>query len=131
MDVPETRLVIADTPALIESAREIFRDYAASVGYDPAQYGPVADEVKKFTAHWLDPRRHPNDRAAFHADPAQFFQDKGRKWLLDAKNLNRQKQKPDKPKYTPPPHQQARTNSNATNISHIGDIAGKIITEIT
>ena len=30
------------------------RDYAQSVGYDPARYGPVADEVKKFTAHWLD-----------------------------------------------------------------------------
>ena len=34
MDVPETRLVIADTPALIESAREIFRDYAASLAFD-------------------------------------------------------------------------------------------------
>ena len=103
------------------------RDYAASVGYDPSQYGPVADEVKKFTAHWLDTRRHPNDRAAFHADPAQFFQDKGRKWLLDAKNLNRQKNKTEKPKYTPPPHQRPRTNSNATGIAAIGDITGKIV----
>ena len=34
MDVPETRLVIPDTPALIEAAREIFRDYAASLAID-------------------------------------------------------------------------------------------------
>ncbi len=112
------------------------RDYAASVGYDPAQYGPVADEVKKFVTYYLDPRRHPDDRAALHANPAQYFQDKGRKWLLDAKTMNRQtpKNQNQKPKYEPPPqHHQThhqRTNSNATGLSTIGDITGKIITEI-
>ena len=34
MDQPETRLVVADTPALVEAAREIFRDYAASLSFD-------------------------------------------------------------------------------------------------
>ncbi|MDQ5896708.1 MAG: hypothetical protein QG612_794 [Pseudomonadota bacterium] len=34
MDLPEIRLVVADTPALIESTREIFRDYAASLAID-------------------------------------------------------------------------------------------------
>lgn len=34
MDLPEIRLVVVDTPALIESAREIFRDYAASLAID-------------------------------------------------------------------------------------------------
>lgn len=112
------------------------RDYAASVRYDPAKYGPVADEVKKFVAHWLDSKRHPDDRAALHADPAQFFQEKGRKWLLDAKNMNRPKRQPDKPKYEPPPHftrrsPSERANGNASGITTIGDIAGKIITEIS
>lgn len=107
------------------------RDYAAGVGYDPAQYGSVADEIKKFTAHWLDSKRHPDDRAAFQVDPAQFFRDKGRKWLLDAKNFNKPKnaqKPPPKPRYEPPPQ---RTNANATGLITIGDIAGKIITEIT
>ena len=112
------------------------RDYAQSVGYDPDRYGPVADEVKKFTAYYLDTRRHPDDRAAFQSDPAQFFQDKGRKWLLDAKNLNKQpKNTTKKTQYEPPPaHHQShhqRTNGNAIGLTTIGDIAGKIITEIT
>lgn len=107
------------------------RDYAQSVGYDPAQYGPVADEVKKFTAHWLDLSRVAStDRAAFIIDPAKFFQDKGRKWLLDAKNFNKppKKRTDHKPKYDPPPRPRATANAHPT--THIGDLANKIITEI-
>ena len=33
-DPPEIRLVVADTPALIDAAREIFRDYAQSLSID-------------------------------------------------------------------------------------------------
>lgn len=108
------------------------RDYADSVGYHPERYGPVADEVKKFTAHWLDPKRHPDDRTAFQADPARFFQEKGRKWLLDAKTMNKTP-KQNGNKYQPPsPHQrQPRTNNGNATPTTIGDIAGKIITEIS
>lgn len=104
------------------------RDFAHSVGYDPAKYGPVADEVKKFVTYWLDPDRNPYE---LHADPAQFFQDKGRKWLLDAKNFNKPKnghQKPP-PKYEPPPNRRINGNAQPATLS-IGDIAGKIITEM-
>lgn len=90
------------------------RHYAASVGYDPTQYGPVADEVKKFTAHWLDPKRHPHDRAAFQADPAQFFQQKGRKWLLDAKTMN----KPPKPNARPYTRRIPGEGAQRTNNAH-------------
>ena len=109
------------------------RDYAASVGYDPAQYGPVADEVKKFTTHWLDLSRVAStDRAAFIINPAQFFQDKARKWLLDAKTFNKPKKRhtDHKPKYQPPPPHQPRTNNGNATPTTIGNIAGKIITEI-
>jgi ribosomal protein S18 acetylase RimI-like enzyme len=34
MDAPEIRLVVADTAPLIDSAREIFRDYARSLSVD-------------------------------------------------------------------------------------------------
>lgn len=108
------------------------RDYAQSVGYDPARYGPVADEVKKFTAHWLDLSRVAStDRGAFIIDPAQFFQDKGRKWLLDAKNFNKppKKRTDHKPKYDPPPRPRHHT-PNATDAAHISGLTGKIITEI-
>ncbi len=112
------------------------RDYAHSVGYQPDQHGPVADEVKKFTAYHLDPRRRDDDRAAFLADPAQFFQDKGRKWLLDAKNMNKQpKNTAKKTQYEPPPqHHRShpRTNGNAhPTTTHIADLIGKTITEIS
>ena len=110
------------------------RAYAESVGYQPDQYGPVADEVKKFTTYWLDTRRNPNDRAAFQADPAHFFQEKGRKWLLDAKNMNKQpKNATKKTQYEPPPqhHRSAhRTNGNAHE-THISDLIGKKFTKVT
>ena len=34
MQVPEIRLVVADTPALVDAAREIFREYARSLQID-------------------------------------------------------------------------------------------------
>lgn len=104
-------------------------EYAKSVNYNPSKYGPVNDEVQKFTAYWLDTKRHPDDRAAFQADPARFFQEKGRKWLLDAKNMNRPK-KDTRPKYEPPPNARQRQNGNAIPTTTIGDLAGKIITTI-
>lgn len=104
------------------------RDFAHSVGYDPAQYGPVSDEVKKFTAHWLDLSRvSNNDRAAFIINPAQYFQDKGRKWLLDAKTFNKKAKKTKYRNESPP----RRQTSNAHDTAHIGNITGQIITEIT
>ncbi len=107
------------------------RDIAAEIRYDPTIHGPVADEVLKFTAYYLDPRRHPDDRTAFQADPVHFFQQRIRKWLLDAKNLNRQpKTAAKKTQYEPPPHQRQRTNGNANETTHIGNITGKIISEI-
>lgn len=102
--------------------------YAQSVGYDPATYGPVNDEVQKFTAYWLDPSRHPNDRATFITNPADFFQQKGRKWLLDAKTMNKKPKQPPKPRYEPPLHQTRRTNATPTSMPHIGDILQNIIT---
>lgn len=107
------------------------REYAKSVGYDPDLYGPVADEIKKFTLHWLDLSRVAStDRAAFIIDPAKFFNEKGRKWLLDAKNFNKHKTKAttNHTKYEPPPNYR-RQNATDTTIK-IGDIAGKIITEM-
>lgn len=34
MHVPETRLIVPDSPALIEATRVIFREYAASLAVD-------------------------------------------------------------------------------------------------
>lgn len=34
MHVPETRLIVPDTPTLIEATRDIFREYAASLAID-------------------------------------------------------------------------------------------------
>jgi len=58
MDAPEIRLVFPDTPELIESARELFREYAHSLDVDlcfqnfeaelaglPGEYAPPAGQL--------------------------------------------------------------------------------------
>jgi len=58
MQIPEVRLVAADTPALIDATREIFREYASSLQIDlcfqnfeaeldglPGEYGPPAGQL--------------------------------------------------------------------------------------
>lgn len=93
-------------------------------GYSDRIHGPTTGEVTKFIAKYLDRLRA--------TDPIQYFRDHFAAWLVRATEYNRPK-KDAPPKYEPPPphqRQQPRTNGSNATPTTIGDIAGKIITEI-
>lgn len=98
-------------------------------GYSDRIHGPTTGEVTKFIEKYLDRIRA--------TDPVQYFRDHFAAWLVRATEYNRPK-KDALPKYEPPTHFTRRspseggqrTNGNANGITTIGDIAGKIISEI-
>lgn len=92
-------------------------------GYSDRTHGPTTGELTKFISKYLPQMRN--------TDPIQYYRDHFAAWLVRATEYNRTR-KDAPPKYTPPPpHQrQPRTNGNATGLTTIGDITGKIITEI-
>lgn len=56
--------------------------------YDPAQHGPVNDEVTKFVAYWIG-AKDPGKVRRLLKDPVSFFQKHFPKWLADAKGFNK------------------------------------------
>lgn len=125
----------ADTPAAIYALIEAhvntddgLRELVAwkkQTGYSDRVHGPTTGEVTKFISKYLDAIRAS-------CDPIQYFRDHFAAWLVRATEYNRPK-KDNRPKYEPPlPHQrQPRTNNGNATPTTIGDIAGKIITEIS
>ena len=90
-------------------------------GYSDRTHGPTTGEVTKFISKYLDAIRA--------TDPVQHFRDHFAAWLVRATEYNRPKK--DAPtKYQPPPPHQPRTNNGNATPTTIGNIAGKIITEI-
>ncbi|MBX3606122.1 MAG: GNAT family N-acetyltransferase [Piscinibacter sp.] len=53
-DVPDIRLVRPDTPALIDAAREIFREYAAALGVDLC-FQNFEDELRELPGDYAEP----------------------------------------------------------------------------
>lgn len=104
---------------------ELLKTWKRDTGYSDRIHGPTTAELRKYVAHHLkSPQR---DRLI--ANPVTHFTEQFPGWLANATQFNRKRTDtptPSPPRYTPP-----RTNSNATNISHIGNITGKIITQIT
>lgn len=105
-----------------DGLRELI-SWKKQAGYSDRTHGPTTGEVTKFITKYLDRIRA--------GDPVQYFRDNFPAWLVRATEYNRPR-KDAKPKYEPPqPHQRQRHNGNATPTTlSIGDIAGKIITEI-
>lgn len=91
-------------------------------GYSDRIHGPTTGEVTKFISKYLDSIRAGGD-------PVQYFRDHFAAWLVRATEYNRPK-KDTRPKYEPPPGARQRQNGNAIE-THIGNITGKIITDIT
>lgn len=54
MGAPEVRLVVADTPALIDAAREIFREYAQSLSVD-LRFQNFDDELAQLPGEYAAP----------------------------------------------------------------------------
>ena len=96
-------------------------------GYSDRTHGPTTGEVTKFISKYLDRIRT--------TDPVQYFRDNFPAWLVRATEYNRPKKDAPTKYQPPPPHQQQRhpprTNGNAHQTTHIGNIIGKTITEIT
>lgn len=54
MHVPEIRLIVPDSPALIDAAREIFREYAASLAVDLSFQG-FDQELRDLPGEYAEP----------------------------------------------------------------------------
>lgn len=54
MHVPETRLIVPDTPALVEATRAIFREYAASLAVDLSFQG-FEPELRNLPGEYAGP----------------------------------------------------------------------------
>ena len=54
MHVPETRLIVPDSPALIDAAREIFREYAASLAVD-LSFQQFDQELRDLPGEYAEP----------------------------------------------------------------------------
>jgi hypothetical protein len=92
-------------------------------GYSDRVHGPTTAELQKFISRYIDDIRRA-------ADPMQYYRDHFPAWLARAVEYNKPKnnqQQPPPAKYEPPPNLR---RPNATEAITIGDIAGKIITEI-
>ncbi len=90
-------------------------------GYSDRVHGPTTAELQKFISHYIDDiRKNP--------DPVQYYRDHFPAWLARAVEYNKPKATTNHTKYEPPPNYR-RQNATDTTIK-IGDIAGKIITEL-
>lgn len=58
-------------------------------GYRDSQHGPTTDEVAKFVSYHLGAKSTPTNRAAFVADPLQYFRTNFPGWLTNAKSWNK------------------------------------------
>lgn len=95
-------------------------------GYRDSIHGDTTVELTKYIAHYLPALRT--------TDPIQHLRDHFPAWLARATEYNRPKKPPQpnpRPNAAPPPQRRTTTpppNATSTTL-HIGDIAGKTITE--
>jgi len=110
----------------------LLKAWKRDTGYSDRTHGPTTGELRKFVAHHLI-----KNRERLTADPIAHFTEQFPGWLANATQFNRPK-KATPTNNTPPPaiwepppngYNRTATKGNATP-TIIGDIAGKIITEI-
>ena len=96
-------------------------------GYSDRVHGPTTGELRKFISHHL----RGQHRERFAAQPLEYFAEQFPGWLSNATQFNRPK-KDQRPTYEPPPNYRVPNRTpNANQTAHIGDLAGKVITEIS
>lgn len=107
------------------------KNWKRDTGYSDRTHGPTTAELRKYVAHHL--KGHQRERII--RDPITHFTEQFPGWLANATQFNRPKtqKNTEKPHWEPPPngYNRTNTNGNAHQTTHIGNIIGKTITEIT